>query len=45
MRQMRGLIVFNDPDERRARLYTLETRGTKLLPDEDNPWGCNAHRS
>jgi catechol 2,3-dioxygenase-like lactoylglutathione lyase family enzyme len=32
------LIVFNDPDERRLRLYTLETHGPELPSDEDNPW-------
>lgn len=32
------LIVFNDPDGRRLRLYTLSTHGTELKPDEYSPW-------
>ena len=32
------LIVFDDPDGRRLRLYTLETHGPELKPDEDSPW-------
>ncbi len=32
------LIVFDDPDAHRLRLYTLETHGPELKPDEDNPW-------
>ena len=32
------LIVFNDPDGRRLRLYTLSTHGSQLKPDEDSPW-------
>lgn len=32
------LIVFADPDGRRLRLYTLETHGPELPPDEDSPW-------
>jgi hypothetical protein len=27
-----------DPDGNRLRLYTLETHGPELKPDEDNPW-------
>ena len=32
------LIVVQDPDGNRLRLYTLETHGPELRPDEDNPW-------
>lgn len=32
------LIVFNDPDGRRLRLYTLSTHGSELKPDENSPW-------
>lgn len=32
------LIVVPDPDGHRLRLYTLETHGPELTPDEDNPW-------
>jgi hypothetical protein len=32
------LIVVPDPDGHRLRLYTLETHGPELAPDEDNPW-------
>ena len=32
------LIVFNDPDGLRLRLYTLATHGPELKPDEDSPW-------
>lgn len=32
------LVVFADPDGRRLRLYTLETHGPELSPDEDSPW-------
>ncbi len=32
------LIVFDDPDGRRLRLYTLSTHGSELKPDEDSPW-------
>jgi hypothetical protein len=32
------LIVVQDPDGNRLRLYTLETHGPELKPDEDNPW-------
>ena len=32
------LIVFDDPDGRRLRLYTLSKHGPELKPDEDSPW-------
>ncbi len=32
------LVVFVDPDGRRLRLYTLETHGPELPPDEASPW-------
>ena len=32
------LIVVEDPDGNRLRLYTLETHGREIKPDEDNPW-------
>jgi catechol 2,3-dioxygenase-like lactoylglutathione lyase family enzyme len=32
------LIVFNDPDGRRLRLYTLSTHGAELKPDKDSTW-------
>lgn len=32
------LVVFADPDGRRLRLYTLETHGPELPPDEGSPW-------
>jgi hypothetical protein len=32
------LIVVQDPDGNRLRLYTLETHGPELKPEEDNPW-------
>jgi catechol 2,3-dioxygenase-like lactoylglutathione lyase family enzyme len=32
------LIVVEDPDGNRLRLYTLETHGPDIKPDEDNPW-------
>ena len=32
------LIVVPDPDDHRLRLYTLETHGPEIPPDEDNPW-------
>jgi len=32
------LIVVEDPDRNRLRLYTLETHGRDIKPDEDNPW-------
>ncbi|WP_267427104.1 VOC family protein [Methylobacterium sp. GC_Met_2] len=32
------LVVFADPDGRRLRLYTQETHGPELAPDETSPW-------
>jgi catechol 2,3-dioxygenase-like lactoylglutathione lyase family enzyme len=32
------LIVVEDPDQNRVRLYTLERHGPALNPDEDNEW-------
>jgi catechol 2,3-dioxygenase-like lactoylglutathione lyase family enzyme len=32
------LIVIEDPDKSRLRLYTLETHGRDVKPDENNPW-------
>ena len=32
------LVVVPDPDDHRLRLYTLETHGPEIPPDEDNPW-------
>lgn len=32
------LLVLEDPDGRRLRLYTRETHGGDLKPDEDDPW-------
>ena len=32
------LIVVEDPDRNRLRLYTLETHGPELPPDEENEW-------
>lgn len=32
------LIVLQDPDGNRLRLYTLEQHGPDLKPDEDNEW-------
>jgi catechol 2,3-dioxygenase-like lactoylglutathione lyase family enzyme len=32
------LIVLEDPDGNRLRLYTLETHGPDIKPDEDNSW-------
>jgi len=32
------LIVVEDPDGNRIRLYTLETHGRDLKPDERDPW-------
>ena len=32
------LIVFDDPDGRRLRFYTLSKHGPELKPDEDSPW-------
>jgi catechol 2,3-dioxygenase-like lactoylglutathione lyase family enzyme len=36
------LVVFEDPDGRRLRLYTLETHGPELPPDETSPWLAEA---
>ena len=35
------IIVVEDPDQNRLRLYTLETHGRDLKPDEDNLWEQN----
>ena len=32
------LIVVEDPDQNRWRLYTLEKHGRDIKPDEDNVW-------
>ena len=32
------LIVFDDPDQNRLRLYTAEMHGPELKPDEGNEW-------
>ena len=32
------LVVFEDPDGHRLRLYTDETHGPELKPDEDHEW-------
>jgi catechol 2,3-dioxygenase-like lactoylglutathione lyase family enzyme len=32
------IIVFDDPDGLRLRLYTLERHGPELPPDENNEW-------
>jgi catechol 2,3-dioxygenase-like lactoylglutathione lyase family enzyme len=32
------LIVIEDPDQNRVRLYTLERHGPELKPDEANEW-------
>lgn len=32
------LIVVEDPDGNRLRLYTQETHGPELAPDENNEW-------
>lgn len=32
------LIVFNDPDGRRLRLYALDTHGVELKPDKNSSW-------
>jgi len=32
------LIVLQDPDGNRLRLYTLEQHGPELKPDENNEW-------
>lgn len=32
------IIVLEDPDGNRLRLYTLESHGPELKPEEDNEW-------
>jgi catechol 2,3-dioxygenase-like lactoylglutathione lyase family enzyme len=32
------LIVVEDPDRHRIRLYTLESHGPELTPDYESPW-------
>lgn len=32
------LVVLEDPDGNRLRLYSLETHGPEVAPDEDHPW-------
>ena len=32
------LIVIQDPDGNRVRLYTTETHGPDLIPDMESPW-------
>ena len=32
------LIVIEDPDQNRMRLYTTETHSRDIKPDEQNPW-------
>lgn len=32
------VVVIEDPDEHRLRLYTLETHGPEVQPQEDDPW-------
>ncbi len=32
------LIVIEDPDQHRLRLYTLETHGPEMKPDESSAW-------
>ncbi len=32
------LVVLADPDGHRLRLYSQETHGRELKPDEDDPW-------
>jgi catechol 2,3-dioxygenase-like lactoylglutathione lyase family enzyme len=32
------LLVLEDPDQNRIRLYTNESHGPELHPDHDNPW-------
>jgi catechol 2,3-dioxygenase-like lactoylglutathione lyase family enzyme len=32
------MIVVEDPDVNRIRLYTLEKHGSEIKPDEDNVW-------
>ena len=35
------LMVIQDPDGNRLRLYTHEKHGPDLAPDEDSPWVQN----
>jgi len=32
------VLVFEDPDGRRLRLYTLATHGPEIKPDANSPW-------
>ena len=32
------LLVFEDPDGRRLRLYTLATHSLEIKPDEGSSW-------
>jgi catechol 2,3-dioxygenase-like lactoylglutathione lyase family enzyme len=32
------MIVIEDPDQNRVRLYTLERHGPEIAPDEDSAW-------
>jgi catechol 2,3-dioxygenase-like lactoylglutathione lyase family enzyme len=32
------VLVFEDPDARRLRLYTLATHGPEIKPDANSPW-------
>jgi catechol 2,3-dioxygenase-like lactoylglutathione lyase family enzyme len=32
------LLVFEDPDQRRLRFYTLENHGVEVKPDEESSW-------
>ena len=32
------LLVIEDPDQHRLRLYTLETHGPEIKPDENSVW-------
>ena len=32
------VLVLEDPDGHRLRLYSLQTHGPELTPDEDNSW-------
>ncbi len=32
------ILVLEDPDGNRLRLYTLETHGPEIKPDETNEW-------
>lgn len=32
------VLVVEHPDGNRIRLYSIETHGPELRPDEDNPW-------